>query len=429
MGFPKGFWWGVATSSYQIEGAVREGGRGETIWDRFSHTPGKVHGGHTGDVACDHYHRYVEDIRLLQSLGVNAYRFSVAWGRIMPQGKGQINLTGLDFYERVVDELLAADIRPFLTLYHWDLPQALQDLGGWANRDSIGWFTEYADVVSRRLGDRIGWYATFNELEVIAYRGHLQGRHAPGIQNPKIAYQVAHHLMLAHAEAVPLLRNNAPEAQIGVVVNQNYVEPADESHEEEAILEDAIKNRWFMDPILLGKYPAEAVEHLGDTLQGIETEEIAAAAVPLDFLGLNYYSRTMVGQHPSQRLPVTQMGWEIYPDGLVYLLQRLKDYNAPPIYITENGAAFADAPPQNGIVEDAARVDYFEGHLDALSRAIDSGVDVRGYFAWSLLDNFEWSFGYSRRFGLVYVDFATQQRTLKRSAHFYRDFIAQADTK
>lgn len=425
MAFPSGFWWGAATASYQIEGAVRAGGRGESIWDRFSHTPGRIDNGDTGDVACDHYHRYAQDIELMKFLGINAYRFSVAWPRILPEGKGKVNRTGLDFYDRLTDGLLAANIRPFLTLYHWDLPQALQALGGWANRDSIGWFSDYVDVVSRRLGDRIGWFATHNEPEVIAFGGHLEGLHAPGIQDPAIAYRVAHHLLLSHAHVIPILRHNAPQAQLGIVLNQNYVMPADESHEEEAILMDALRNRWFMDPVLRGVYPQEAVEHLGTTLEEIDLAEVGQVKGTLDFFGLNYYTRRMIGQHPSQRLPVTAMGWEFYPDGLYQLLLRLKAYQAPPIYITENGAAYADPAPINGVVEDPQRVAYYDAHLDTLNRAIAAGVDVRGYFAWSLMDNFEWRYGYSKRFGLFYVDYQTQQRTPKRSAYFYRDFIEQ----
>lgn len=438
MPFPSTFLWGAATSSYQIEGAVREDGRGESVWDRFCHTlPPKIAHGDTGDIACDHYHRFREDVALMRDLGLQAYRFSVAWPRILPEGTGKVNAAGVSFYDRLVDELLKAGIKPFVTLYHWDLPQVLQDRGGWLNPASVDWFAEYTDVISCQLGDRVHGWITHNEPWIVAFVGHFYGGHPPGLADLTAACQAAHHLLLAHGAAVPVLRSNAPRAQVGIALNLNPVYPAsDRPEDREAVRrQDGFLNRWFLDPLFKGAYPDDMIALLQEWLPRIDLTAVRSAAAPLDFLGVNYYTRNVV-ENAEAELPLrlrhvpqpgadtTAMGWEIYPQGLTDLLLRLKqDYAPAAIYLTENGAAFDDPPPRNSVVEDPQRVAYLQAHLAAAERALIAGVPLKGYFVWSLLDNFEWTHGYEKRFGIVHVDSRTGERIPKRSAHYYRQTI------
>jgi len=432
--FPDGFVWGTATAAYQIEGAVREDGRGESIWDRFCHTPGKIAGGDTGDVADDHYHRWQEDLHIMKELGLGAYRFSIAWPRVIPDGIGAVNPAGLDFYDRLVDALLAAGIEPYVTLYHWDLPQALQDKGGWPNRDSVGWFTDYAAVVSARLGDRVHYWITHNEPHVAAFEGYGTGRHAPGLCDPKAALQAAHHLLLSHGLAVPVLRENGDErTQVGITLNLTWVDAASDrpADVEAARRFDGAVNRLFLDALFKGAYPADFLAYTRDMAPRIESDDLLQISAPIDFLGVNYYSRSLIADDPKggllaarQVVPayaeLTEMGWEVYPEGLYKLLRRVHDDHRPrALYITENGCAVADRVV-DGRVHDDRRIAYLREHLLQARRAIDEGVPLRGYFVWSLLDNFEWAFGYSKRFGLVYVDYSTQARILKDSARWYQ---------
>ena len=436
--FPGDFVWGTATSSYQIEGAWNEDGKGESIWDRFSHTPGKIEDGSTGDVACDHYHRWREDVALMKEMGLHAYRFSIAWPRVLPEGRGRANPAGLDFYSRLVDALLEVEIEPFVTLYHWDLPQVLQDQGGWPARASAEAFVEYADLVSRRLGDRVKHWMTFNEPFVSALVGYLEGRHAPGHTDLDEALAAAHHLLLAHGWAVPVIRRNSPEAGVGIVLNLSGQVPASPSAADRAAAwrQDGIINRWFLDPLAARGYPGDIVQHYARPMDFVQAGDMEAMAVPLDFLGVNFYSRIVVRSKqvpeadnaPRTVFPSperTEMGWTVYPEGLYELLGRLHfDYRFPALYITENGAAYPDQVGPDGQVDDPSRVAYLKGHLAAAARAIAVGVPLRGYFAWSLLDNFEWAHGYTKRFGLIYVDYRTQRRVFKSSAHWYRRVIA-----
>ncbi len=438
MAFPNDFLWGAATSSYQIEGAWNTDGRGETVWDRFCHTvPSKVANRDSGDVACDHYHRYRDDVAMMRELGLHAYRFSVAWSRVLPAGIGPINAKGLDFYSRLVDELLASGIQPYLTLYHWDTPQALQDRGGWVNPDSVQWFAEYAEVMTRHLGDRVQHWTTHNEPWIVAFVGYFYGGHPPGTTDLTTAYQVAHHLLLAHGAASPIIRQNVPNSRLGISLNLNPIYPgaAETEHMSAAFRQDGFLNRWMLDPLFKGVYPADIVELVRPYLPPIDLAAIKSAAVPLDFLGVNYYLRNVV-LDDEKELPLclrhimpenaetTALGWEIFPEGLTTLLVRLQqDYAPAAIYITENGAAFDDVVAADGTIHDPQRIAYFESHLAALEQAIDQGVAVKGYFAWSLMDNFEWSHGYDKRFGLIHVDYATQKRTFKQSALYYREKI------
>ncbi len=439
--FPQGFLWGAATSSYQIEGAWNKDGKGESIWDRFSHTPGKIVDGSTGDVACDHYHRWEEDLDLMQALGLQAYRFSIAWPRILPAGRGRVNQAGLDFYDRLVDGLLARDIRPFVTLYHWDLPQALQDEGGWPARSTAEAFAEYAHMVSARLGDRVKHWITHNEPWVAAFLGYGMGMHAPGIQDFQQAVMAAHHLLLSHGWAVPLIRGNSPGARVGITLSLNDVIPASPSPQDHAAARelDGFTNRWFLDPLYGRGYPADVVQWFG-RVHGVQMDfvqegDMDAIAAPTDFLGHNYYTRTVARGSGQGNLPpvvttddseFTEMGWEVAPHSLFRMLNRLHfEYQIPSIYITENGAAFPDVVDEDGHVRDPRRLAYLKAHLRAAHEAIQCGVPLHGYFVWSLMDNFEWSFGYTRRFGIVYVDFATQRRILKESGAWYRELIAR----
>jgi beta-glucosidase len=423
MPFPPDFRWGAATASYQIEGAARQDGRGECIWTRFSRLPGKVFGGHTGDVACDHYHRFADDIKLMGELGLNAYRFSVAWPRVLPQGTGGTNDLGLDFYDRLVDGLLAAGIQPYVTLYHWDLPQALQNRGGWLNRGVVGWFSDYTDLITQRLGDRVKDWITLNEPQVVSMLGYRDGIHAPGMQDPFAAYRAAHHLMLAHGAAVPIIRNNVHNARAGITLDLTHVMAFENGHEEEVQQVDGLRNRWFLDPVTQGSYPHDSVEHLGILLRDMDPAEASTMNPDIDFLGVNYYSRHVVGKNRDPR-PRTEMDWEVYPEGLYLTLKRLHDdYNIPRLYVTENGAAFTDPAPVHARIVDTARVEYLQDHFEQAERAIDEGVPLVGYFVWSLLDNFEWAEGYTKRFGIIAVDYASLRRTIKDSGYWYRDFI------
>lgn len=428
--FPKDFVWGAATASYQIEGAWNEDGKGESIWDRFSHTPGKIENGDTGDVACDHYHRWREDVALMRQLGLRAYRFSMAWTRILPTGRGVVNQRGLDFYSRLVDELLAANITPYITLYHWDLPQALE--GGWLNRDTAGYFADYAAVVVRRLGDRVRNWITLNEPWVAAFIGYREGRHAPGITDEKLAYQAAHHLLIAHGLGMQAIRAIAPQANAGIVLDMFPTEAGTDAPQDQAIAARAwqMGTGWFIEPVLCGNYPTETWQALGDNAPRVLPGDFALIAQHMDFLGVNYYSRHLIQNgvrvHPVPGSEYTEMGWEVHAPALGRLLRRLqRTYRLPPIYITENGAAFRDEVSADGRVHDPRRINYVREHLRELHSAIQEGVDVRGYFVWSLLDNFEWAFGFSKRFGIVYVDFATQQRLIKDSGEWYANVIAQ----
>lgn len=430
--FPDQFLWGAATAAYQIEGAWDADGKGESIWDRFSHTPGTVDNGDTGDVACDHYHRYAEDVALMRRLGLRAYRFSISWPRVIPRGRGAPNPAGLDFYDRLVDALLAAEIQPFATLYHWDLPQALQDEGGWGSRATVEAFAEYAALMARRLGDRVRAWITINEPQVVAFAGHKSGQHAPGLKDEKLALQVAHHLLVAHGLAAQAIRAVHPQAQIGIALNLWPVEPASDVPEDRAEAERRWRqdNAWFLEPLFYQRYPQEIWEAYGDKAPRIAPDDWAWIGVRLDFLGVNYYSRSLVTARgniaPVPGADYTAMGWEVHAPALERLLRRLKqEYPPIPIAITENGAAFDDTVGPDGRVHDPCRIAYLRDHLIALHRAIQAGVDVRAYFVWSLLDNFEWTFGYSKRFGLVYVDYPTQRRIVKDSGEWYAQVIAR----
>ena len=432
--FPADFRWGAAVSAYQVEGAVGEDGRGESIWDRFSATPGKIVAGDSGAIACDSYHRYREDVRLMRELGLNAYRFSIAWPRVVPEGRGPANAAGLDFYDRFVDELLEAGIEPFVTLYHWDLPQALEDRGGWPARETAEAFAEYVEIVGARLGDRVRKWITQCEPWVISWLGYGNGEHAPGRRSEADAAAAAHHVLLSHGLAAEVLRRELTEPEIGITIDLVAFHPLTESADDRAavVLSDGFRNRWILDPVLRGAYPDEILDRFGSLLP-VENGDLATIAAPLDFLGVNYYTRTVVQADPADGSPLfvddggverTEMGWEVYPDGLYELLVRLREeYDPPPLYVTENGAAYADQR-SNGTVDDPRRISYVDRHLTAIARAIEDGVPVHGYFLWSLLDNFEWSFGYSRRFGIVYVDYETLERLPKSSYRWYRDFIA-----
>lgn len=433
--FPADFSWGVATSAYQIEGAAREGGRGPSIWDTFSHTPGKIIDGTTGDVACDHYHRYAEDVDIIASLNVDTYRLSIAWPRVQPAGSGEWNETGFTFYSHLIDRLTGKGIRVHLTLYHWDLPQALQDKGGWLNRDTTVRFAEYAAEVARRFGNRVEAIATHNEPWCTANLGHGTGQFAPGMADPDAAVQVSHHLLLSHGLAMKAMRAVHCSAQLGIVLNQWPATPATVSAADQhmAQVEFAKSVQWYMDPIFKGRYPALALDNINRDAFVVYPTDLDTICQPIDFLGVNYYTRAFCSAATTKLLPpgelgFNDMGWETYPQGLTELLLALHaEYDLPPIYITENGIAVADQLV-DGAVSDAQRIDYVKRHLDALANAMQKGVDVRGYFYWSLMDNYEWNSGYAKRFGLIHVDYATQQRTLKRSAHWYRDFIAARNT-
>jgi len=431
---PHDFVWGAATASYQIEGAAHEDGRGESVWDRFCATPGKVRNGDSGDVACDFYHRYRDDVALMRRLGLDAFRFSIAWPRVMPTGRGPVNEAGLAFYDRLVDELLAHDIEPFATLFHWDTPQALEDAGGWPARGTAEAFVDYAEAVVGRLGDRVQHWITHNEPWVHAWIGHSWGQHAPGRTSEADAVAAAHHLLLSHGWAVQAIRAAAPQAEVGITLNLAHAYAATDSPENEAAAwrVDGEGNRWFLDPLFRGAYPADLLERNELVAPFVRDGDLDAIAAPTDFLGVNNYFRFVVdgdGERPqivhdpeAQR---TEMGWEVFPEGLQRLLVRVAtDYAPAKIYVTENGAAFPDIRSHDGRVHDPERVAYLETHVEAVARAVAEGAPVKGYFAWSLLDNFEWAHGYAKRFGIVYVDYPTLERVPKDSFLWYRDFIS-----
>jgi beta-glucosidase len=435
--FPKNFTWGVSTSAYQIEGAWNEEGRGLSIWDTFSHQPGRTHRNDNGDTAADHYHRWIEDVGLMAEMGVKAYRFSIAWPRILPDGRGAVNPGGLDFYDRLVDTLLEKGIQPYPTLYHWDLPQALQDAGGWPNRDTARYFAEYAFIVGQRLGNRLTHWITHNEPFVAAVSGHFIGDHAPGIQDPMATFATGHHLMLSHGLAVQALRaSTRGPLEIGIALNLSPIHPASESEPDRraAALYDGILNRLFLDPILHARYPEDVVSTLGFLLPPMEPDDLKTIAEPIDFLGVNYYSRSVVQYDENfpliQATPVLPPGneysqmWEVYPEGLYEILMRLhREYAPPNLLVTENGICVPDGVDFDGGVRDERRIRYLSRHIAQVQRALSHGAPVRGYFVWSLLDNFEWAFGYQMRFGLVHVDFESKKRTMKHSGRWYRDVI------
>jgi len=435
--FPQGFVWGAVTSAYQIEGAWNEDGKGPSIWDGFVHQPGKIERGETADVSVDHYHCFPEDIALMQELGLQAYCFSVSWPRILPEGTGKVNQAGLDFYDRLVDALLKENISPYVMLYHWDLPQALQDKGGWSERFIVDAYSEYARILARRLGDRIPTWVTHNEPMVISLAGNFLGEQAPGLQDPFIALRVAHNLLVAHGQAVRALRAELPKtAKIGIILNITPTYPATDTEEDRQAARryDGIANRLFLDPLFRGEYPADMLELFGPIFPEIPPGDLRTIAAPLDFVGLNYYMRAVMRNDPDTPLlqaaqvyppesEYSQM-WEIYPPGMYEMLTRIQaDYHPKEVYITENGVCVTDGVDFDGRVRDERRIRYLRDHLTQVLRAIQVGVPLKGYFHWTLMDNFEWSFGYRMRFGLVYVDYATQKRTIKESGRWYANVI------
>lgn len=446
LNFPNEFVWGAATSAYQVEGAWNEDGKGESIWDRYAHTPGNVHNNENGDVACDHYHRWQADIQLMKELGLPAYRFSTSWTRIFPSGRGQVNQSGLDFYSRLVDGLLESGIEPVVCLYHWDLPQALQDEGGWPARQTALAYGEYADTVTRLLSDRVKRWITHNEPTCAGLLGYQQGVHAPGLKDWKLALPAIHHLLLSHGLGVQAVRANVPGGQVGMVIDPLPYEPASASPQDYAATRwvDGTHNRWYLDPLYGRGYPAEILaEHIRrgnlpkEGLTYVQNDDYEIIAVPTDFLGLNYYRRGVVraGEEDNVGQPVattrpepqyTEMGWEINPWGLFNLIMLMHlTYRPQAIFVTENGASYSDGLDASGRVHDERRIKYLREHIAAVQQAIQFGAPVKGYFAWSLMDNFEWAMGYAQRFGLVHVDFKTLQRTLKDSALWYRQVIRE----
>ncbi|HEY2818918.1 MAG TPA: GH1 family beta-glucosidase [Casimicrobiaceae bacterium] len=436
--FPSDFLWGSATSAYQVEGSPLADGAGPSIWHRFCHTPSLVRDGDTGDVACDHYRRYRDDVALMRGLGMNAYRFSIAWGRVLPEGRGSVNRAGLDFYERLVDTLLQNGLEPMATLYHWDLPAALDDRGGWLNPDIANWFADYAAIVFRKLDDRVKLWVTLNEPWVVTDGGYLHGVLAPGHRNRFEAPIATHHLLRAHGAAVTAYRAEGRN-RIGIVVNLEPKYPASDDPADRAATAraEAYMNRQYLEPVVHGRYPGELKEVFGDAWPMWPTSDFESIRQPIDFVGINYYTRNVTRFDPDawplraapvrqERATYTETGWEVFAQGLTDVLIWVKDrYGNPPIYVTENGAAFPDPPVATGErVADPLRIDYLGRHVAAVHAARSAGVDVRGYFAWSLLDNFEWAHGYSKRFGLVHVNFNDQKRTLKDSARFYAKIIA-----
>lgn len=437
--FASDFLWGCATSSYQIEGAADVDGRVESIWDRFAATPGKIRDGSSGAVACDHYHRWPEDLDIARDLGLNAYRFSIAWPRIFGAEGAGPNTKGLDFYERLVDGMLARGLQPWATLYHWDLPQALQDRGGWESRATVDAFVDLADAVTRRLGDRVKHWITHNEPWCTAMIGHHEGVHAPGLTDFKAALQVAHHVLLSHGKAVPVIRANVADARVGIALSLHPLRPASEGAPDLAAMErhDGLRYRWFLDPLYGRGYPEATLAQVGAAAPLVLPGDLEAIAAPTDFLGVNYYFPETVADAPGHgpldarvlapdaRLDeITAMGWPVAPQGLAELLLRVgRDYAPGALYVTENGACYDDVVADDGAIHDSARRRYLMRHLASLRDAVRDGAPVRGYFAWSLVDNFEWAEGYLRRFGLVHIDYATQRRRLKDSARWYQAFL------
>lgn len=438
--FPKGFFWGTATAAYQIEGAWNEDGKGESIWDRFTHTAGKIKNGDTGDVACDSYHRWRDDLALMRAMNLTSYRFSISWPRIQPAGAGAANSKGLDYYSRVVDALLEAHIRPFVTIYHWDLPQSLDDAGGWTNRDTVDRFADYVHLVARGLGDRVSNWILFNEPAAFVDLGYLEGRHAPGRKSLFDFLRATHVVNLAQGEGFRALKAARPGARVGTAFSMSPCEPASDSDDDKLAAEraHAVTNTWFLEPALRGRYP-EALTFLPETAMGVKSGDMEKTRAPLDFIGINLYYRTiasapsameraahaqdwlfpvkMEGGHDG---PKTDLGWEVWPKALYDMVMRItRDYNRPVIEITESGCAYNDGPDASGAIRDSRRVAYHREYLAALARSIADGADVRGYHAWTLMDNFEWAEGFSQRFGLAYTDFKTRQRTIKDSGRWY----------
>jgi len=446
ISFPRNFFWGTATAAYQIEGACKEDGRGESIWDRFAHTNGKIKNGDTGDLACDSYRRWREDISLMRAMNLNSYRFSISWPRIQPSGSGPANSKGIDYYSRLVDALLEARIRPFITLYHWDLPQALEDAGGWPNRDTAARYTDYVEIVAQALGDRVSDWMLFNEPAAFIYHGYLEGIHAPGRQSVIDFLRASHTVNLAQGTGFRALKAIRPAARVGTAFSMSWCEPASNSEEDKLAAEraHAITNLWFLEPALKGRYP-EALAFFPETVMGIKSGDLDKMRAPLDFIGINLYYRTIasapgaferivnaqqwlfpVKMIGGQQGPKTDMGWEVWPQALYDMVMRItRDYNRPQLEITESGCAYNDAPGASGVIYDTRRIEYHRQYLQALARAMADGADVRGYHAWTLMDNFEWAEGYSQRFGLAYVDFKTQQRTLKESGRWFAKVAAQ----
>jgi beta-glucosidase len=442
--FPENFLWGAATASYQIEGAWNKHGKGESIWDRFSHTPGKIKNNETGDIADDHYRLWKKDIGLMKKIGLKAYRFSISWPRVLPTGRGKVNQKGLDFYNRLVDGLLDANIVPFLTLYHWDLPQALQDEGGWSTRSTTEAFVEYADIITRALGDRVRNWITHNEPAVVAWLGYAWGIHAPGLKDYGLALRAAHHLLLSHGQAIPVIRRNSANSEVGLALNLNWNVAASNSRADldHVRAGDGEWFRWFADPVYGRGYPSDKITDytrinaLPNGLDFVQPGDLDVIATPTDFVGLNYYSRVVHRADEENNDPQTvfandktpehwtEMDWENYPDGLTGVLGRVYfNYQPRKVYITENGASYSTGPDEKGNVPDEHRILYLKTHFAAAHRAIQAGVHLAGYFVWSLMDNFEWSWGYMQRFGLIWVDYETQKRTLKDSAKWYKRVI------
>ncbi len=442
--FPEQFYWGTATASYQIEGGWKEDGKGESIWDRFTHRSGTIKNGDTGDLACRSYQRYSEDVGLMTRMNLNSYRFSIAWPRIFPSGSGSLNAKGIDYYGRLVDELLAAGIRPFPTLYHWDLPQALEDRGGWSNRDTAGRFADYAEAVVRSLGDRVTDWMIFNEPSIFTLMGYLIGIHAPGRRDPEAFLRSVHTVNLAQADAFRAMRSRGADLRIGSAFNMSPCEPLGDAEADAAAAErwHGLINLLYLEPALNGRYPEAFLGGPPLERMGVLDGDLEQLRVPLDFLGINLYTRTLVAHSEDDPLglgihanpvgpmgadegPKTDFGWEAWPDALYDMVMRItRDYDHPVIEITENGCSYADGPDANGVIHDQRRIDYFRGYLTALARAIEDGADVRGYHAWTLLDNFEWSEGFAQRFGLTWVDFASGDRTLKESGRWYGQVAA-----
>ena len=435
------FLWGVATSSYQIEGAAHEDGRGLSIWDTFCQVPGKVANGDNGDVACDHYHRYKEDLDLMKWMGVDAYRFSVAWPRVIPNGVGAVNQAGVDFYDRLIDAALERNIEPWLTMYHWDLPEALQKKGGWNNREIVSWFEEYANLLTTRLGDRVKNWMTLNEPLCSAWIGHLYGDMAPGIQDLQTALNASHHLLMSHGVATQVVRENVKDAKVGIVINVTPAVPATESDSDKraAELAHGFDNAWFLNPVFGKNYPEEVLLELGKS-PDIREGDMSLIAQDIDFLGVNFYFRQTIAANPEGKpLPIngvrrpnvkrTAMDWEVHAPAFEDILLRIKeDYSPKEIFITENGSAWNDEL-KNGAIEDEERINYLKDHLDAMFSAKKKGAPINGYFAWSFFDNFEWAYGYDKRFGLIYVDYKTQERIPKKSAYYYRDLLLNRTTR
>lgn len=429
--FPRGFVWGAATAAYQIEGAWNIDGKGPSIWDTFSHTPGKIATGDTGDIAVDHYHRFAEDFTLMKQMDIKAYRFSLSWPRIMPTGRGEVNPLGLDFYDRLVDSLLSLGIEPYITLYHWDLPQSLQDIGGWVNRDVCGYFADFTAVAMRRLGDRVKNWITINEPWVVAAFGNITGDHAPGLRDLKVGAQVAHHLLVAHGMSTQAIRSMSSDANVGISLYLQPAEPETPDNPASVAFADALWQRdsaWFLDPLFKACYPASALKNLGGDAPTVHPNDFALISQRMDFLGVNYYTRSVMTSR-GEKLHVagaehTEMGWEVAPGALHRMLVKMKnDYHLPPIYITENGCAVPDQLTPEGHVHDTRRIKYLHDHLVELRKAMREGVKVNGYFVWSLMDNFEWAYGFSKRFGLIYVDYETLKRYPKDSAYWYEKVI------